>query len=222
MLTRAYGVLGGTLPEEDAEAGFTDGEKIADWAKESASVLASWNVMNGLEDGSSSPDGNYTVEQCIVTFLRLYENAPVSRKNGNVTPLFTYEQGIEYILHNKDFVAEGFRIEGPVATFIRANEQGSVMLAQSSSYFVYRDGGVIGIEPGVWDESYGFSISKKLIDPHFSEDGKTFYYTVTLKENNISYLEDSDGELLYKKGIYHITVDVDTGKAQVQREDLPQ
>lgn len=95
VLTRAYKVCGGALPQESEKASsFTDEEKIADWAKESASALASWNVMDGMEDGSFLPDGNFTVEQCIVTFLRLYENAPVSRKNNNVTPLFTYEQAL--------------------------------------------------------------------------------------------------------------------------------
>lgn len=94
MMTRAYGVCGGTLPKEATETRFPVHEKIADWAKESVSALTSWNVMNGMEAGSFSPEEQCTVEQCIVMFLRLYENAPVSRKNGNVTPRFTYEQGL--------------------------------------------------------------------------------------------------------------------------------
>jgi len=222
ILTHAYGVCGGTLPEETSEtSGFTDEDEIADWAKESAAALALWRVMNGMEDGSFSPEEHYTVEQCIITFLRLYENAPVSRKKSNVTPLFTYEQGIKCVINRSEITYEGLRIVGPEATFIRT-DLGGVMMATSSLYFVYRDGGVRGIAPGVWNTSWGFTPNKKLEDPHFSEDGKTFYYMVTLEDDVISYMADPGGKILYEKGVYHMAIDVDTGKNQLRREGLPE
>ncbi len=70
MLTRAYGVCGGNLPENADQASFTDEAKIAQWARESASALSTWNVITGLGDGSFSPDGSCTVEQCLVMLLR--------------------------------------------------------------------------------------------------------------------------------------------------------
>jgi hypothetical protein len=209
VLTRAYKVCGGALPQESEKASsFTDEEKIADWAKESASALASWNVMDGMEDGSFLPDGNFTVEQCIVTFLRLYENAPVSRKNNNVTPLFTYEQALacESKESRSSFRHTVLRIEGTDATFLRDDYSG-VMQGASGLYFVYRDGGVRGVDSVVWDSTWGFTPDQKLGNPRFSEDGKTFYFTITLGEDTVSYYPDPNGKLLYAKGIYHITVE---------------
>ncbi len=222
MLTRAYSVCGGTLPKETPEtSGFIDENKIADWAKESASALASWNVMNGMEDGSFSPDEYFTVEQCIVTFLRLYENAPVSRKNGNVTPLFTYKQGIEYATKSSNIAEVNFKVDGPSATFIRLNYGGRLQ-AGSSLCFVYRDGGVRWLDPGICDKPWGFTPSQELENPHFSDDGNTFYFTMTLKEDVISYMDNPKGILIHEKGIYNINIDVVSGRYQIQRENLPE
>lgn len=225
MLTRAYGVCGGTLPKEGTEADFTDQEKIADWAKEKAVALSSWNVMKGMDDGSFAPEGQYSVEQCIVTFLRLYENAPVSRKHGNVTPIFTYEQGIGYMKSFLDgeIYKESFRLEGPVATLIRGELSGT-MHDYSFLSFVYRDGGMKGVDLGVCngiDMGYPDLDGRlKLENPHFSEDGKTFYCTVTISDETITYIP-IEGHYFHEKGIYHISIDVDTCQYQLQKEALP-
>lgn len=222
MVTRAYGVCGGTLPKKEGTA-FEDEEEIADWASASAMALASWEVMNGMAYGSFLPEGQYSVEQCLVTFLRLYENAPVSRKNGNVKPLFTYEQGIEHLEEetksskiNQYGRSETLRVEGPLATFIRM-DWGGTMHCTSALCFVYRDGGIRIVDLGVCNSYMGLSPIKKLENPHFSEDGRTFFCTITLPKDvyglkNIFY---------HEKGIYHITIDVDTCQYQLQREALP-
>jgi hypothetical protein len=175
MLTRAYGVCGGTLPEEEVDTSFTDEERLADWAKESVSALATWNVMKGMDDGSFSTEGNYTVEQCIVTFLRLYENAPVSRKNGNISPLFTYEQSLMYVANRSNTNTEEYRLEGSASTFIRL-DSGAVMHAGSFFYFVYRDGGVRRIHMSISDRALGFSPNHKLDNSYYSEDGKNVFF----------------------------------------------
>ena len=50
---------------------FTDGSKIAAWAKKSVNMIAATGIMNGTGNGNFSPLDNYTREQSIVTILRL-------------------------------------------------------------------------------------------------------------------------------------------------------
>lgn len=215
MLTRAYGVYGGVLPTEQIGIDFPDEAQIGDWAKDSAAALAFWNVMVGMEDGSFAPQGHYTVEQCIVTFLRLYENAPVGRKQGNATPLFTEAQGFEY-LRSGTFITEDFRLEGANATFIRTSLTG-VMRKTSLFHFVYPDGGVLRLDLGICDAPYGIRPSLALENLCFSEDGKTLHCTVTLPEDVISYMDTPEGTLLHQKGVYQIAIDVDTGHSRLSR-----
>lgn len=88
MLTRAYEALGGELPEAGAIP-FSDTDSIAPWALDSVAVLRQWGILTGKEDGRFDPKGDFTREQCAAAFLRLCENAPVSRTNGNVPARFT-------------------------------------------------------------------------------------------------------------------------------------
>jgi len=71
---------------------FTDYNEVADWAIYGVMLMANYQVMNGMGDGSFAPEETYTREQCYATFLRLYKNAPVSRYLKNVEPLFTPEE----------------------------------------------------------------------------------------------------------------------------------
>ena len=46
--------------------------------------MATWNVMSGMSETEFGPKSYYTYEQCWVTFLRLYKNAPEGRLQGSV------------------------------------------------------------------------------------------------------------------------------------------
>jgi hypothetical protein len=220
MLTRAYGICGGKLPENTSETSFTDETETADWAKESARALSTWNVIKGMQDGSFSPNGHYTVEQCLVTLLRLYENAPVSRIKGNVKPLFTYEQAMDDVNGFIDPSLPPLIIEGPVATFVR-KEPGAYMRSAYHFYFVYRAGGALPVDLGVCSVPWGLSYGHVMEYPRFSEDGKTFLCTITLEKDAWGYLNEKTNQypLIHKKGVYHITVDVET--LQYQLEFIP-
>lgn len=217
MLTRAYGIYGGTLPIERIKMDFPDGAQIEDWAKDSAATLAFWKVMVGMEDGSFAPRGHYTIEQCIVTFLRLYENTPVSRKQGNTVPLFTPAQGFEY-LRSGAFITEDFQLEGAKATFVRTSLTG-VMRKTSKFHLVYPDGGVLRVDLGICDTSYGVRPSLTLENLRFSQDGTALHCTVILSEDVISYMDSPEGTLLHQKGVYEIAIDVNSGRSQLSRED---
>ena len=70
MLLRAYEVYGGETPKNTAAPDYSDFDAVDDWARSSVATLSQWGVMNGSEEGSFSPQGLYTTEQCLVTFLR--------------------------------------------------------------------------------------------------------------------------------------------------------
>lgn len=73
---------------------YADAAKISDWAAEEVLTVSLWGVMNGVSDTEFDPKGTYTREQCFVTFLRLWRNAPASRAKGNVKP---FHKGCEVI-----------------------------------------------------------------------------------------------------------------------------
>lgn len=214
MLNRAYRACGGELPEEAAELTFQDQEEIQEWARADASALAVWGVMKGDEQGNFRPSGRCTVEEAVVMFLRLYENAPVSRSKGNVKQQFTYEQYLDevrrwsFIGSGEDMASIGLTVEGKIANFVR-QDVGGIMHAPTNYYFVFLDGGMREIDFGLCSGA-GPGPKFQVTQPRFSEDGKTFYCTVTLEEDARStVLEDS--VVIHEKGDYQVTVDVATG-----------
>lgn len=85
LLLNTYRVYTGDLYADESQvlpqAGAltcADKESIEAWAVDSVSLLGRWGVMKGLTETEFGPYHNYTWEQCIVTFLRLYDNAPAS------------------------------------------------------------------------------------------------------------------------------------------------
>ena len=86
ILRRAYAAYA-DLAAVAGESAYADGEMIAAWAREGVDFVTAAGVMQGVGEGRFDPLGAYTVEQCVVTFLRLYKSAPVSRAKGNVEPL---------------------------------------------------------------------------------------------------------------------------------------
>ena len=87
-----------SLPDSaEASGRYRDGEKIADWARSPVSVMGEWGVMRGVDRDLFSPDTAYTREQCFVTFLRLWKNAPCGRfvpDQGGVRSVQTFEEAL--------------------------------------------------------------------------------------------------------------------------------
>lgn len=214
MLNRAYRACGGGLPEQAAELTFQDQEKIPAWARADVSALAAWDVMKGDEQGNFNPKGSCTVQQAVVMFLRLYENAPVSRSKGNVKQQFTYEQYLDQIRRwavwsGEDMASIGLTVEGKGVSFVR-QDVGGIMHAPTNYFFVFSDGGVREIDFGLCSGA-GWGPKIQVTQPSFSEDGKTFYCTVTLEEDARSSTVLEESVVLHEKGGYRVTVDVATG-----------
>ena len=85
MLMRCYQVYGGTYTASTTSK-LSDMKLVADWAKKDVASVVELKVMQGT-GGAFDPQGTYTREQAVLTLLRLYANAPVSRANQNVADL---------------------------------------------------------------------------------------------------------------------------------------
>lgn len=73
LLYRTAQFLQNKTLQTGSVSGFEDAERISDWAMESVAAICAVGVMNGVEDMRFAPQEAYTVEQAMVTMLRLYE-----------------------------------------------------------------------------------------------------------------------------------------------------
>lgn len=223
MLARAYEVCGGTLSIPVVQNTFTDETEISDWAKDSVAALASWGVIKGMENGGFEPEAQYSIEQCIITFLRLYEQAPVSRKNRNNIQIFDYERCLglidektKYTFNRGYGLYEVTRVDAPIATFIRL-DNGGVMLGRSSLYFIYHNGGIRQVDIGIckYPTDGGFLTSSfKTTNCRFSEDGQYFYCLVEIEKDIVNM---ESGKIVHEAGIYSIEVNVESLQYTYQR-----
>lgn len=60
------------LPEIMIDMAYADDEEISDWAKNAVYAMATHNIMQGTDKGFE-PEGTFTCEQAIITFVRLYD-----------------------------------------------------------------------------------------------------------------------------------------------------
>lgn len=60
---------------EQTETEYQDADTIQEWAKDAVNITARYNIMNGIGDNTFSPKGSYTVEQSIITMLRVFNTA---------------------------------------------------------------------------------------------------------------------------------------------------
>lgn len=165
MLLRTYRCYADEA--EPAEAGlppFPDEAEIADWARDNISVLRGWGVMEGTADGSFRPLDTYTREQCIVTFLRLFDCAPISQARGNIAPLVPYEELLDRLLEKglewSADVTTIYRDEGELCSVV-VQTYGGVMHAPINPYvtIVYRSGGYRQLEAAALNTIKGGAFS---------------------------------------------------------------
>ena len=71
MLSRLADAIGQPLPREAAT--FADNAQISSWAVEQVGHVQASGIMGGVGDNRFDPQGAYTIEQSIVTVMRLFE-----------------------------------------------------------------------------------------------------------------------------------------------------
>ena len=214
MLCRAYAVYGGSL--EDAAGPsfadtFTDAGQVADWALDSAEAMWALGVMGGTGDGLFSPLGLYTREQCIVTFLRLWQSGPVSRAKNNVAKLEGPSQE-ETIAYLKDGPS-GFpfnvekRWDTKLCVVLYGEYGGMPAKAGPDLILVYPDGRILRVDDGI-PAVNPRGTAPNLENLTLSPDETTLTYSVTYTDRS-----EMDGFVYHEPGVYRVSLDLATGKA---------
>lgn len=90
MLMRIYKNYSVSV-KNDGGFRFSDDDKIAEWAKKDVYAANVLGVMQGVAVDVFAPLEKYSVEQAVVTFFRLYDRTPISRKNNNIELISDYE-----------------------------------------------------------------------------------------------------------------------------------
>ncbi len=219
LLLNTYKSYGGVLPEDIPALSFADAEQIAPWARDSVAILSDWGIMNGLPDGTFAPDAPYTREQSILTVLRLYENAPLSQHKNNVPLLFSQKDILSYFEEIETKSREdnyghiiANRWEGKEGLLIRL-DWGGTMHSDSVFYYLHQDGWVRDVDFGVYSTPWGrLSPDIELENPHFSEDGKTFFATITVPRDVLEVANPDN--ILYPKGTYAVSVNLESMEAE--------
>lgn len=145
LLARAYEKLD---PEDHRVAlysSYTDYSAMATWAVDSISSMVGLGIMGSTSTSALTfePLGTYSREQAAVTFLRLYEDAPVSAVKGNVIKLeeAAYQRAVWNALH-KLGVADSqvrFRADTPYGSVL-ALEYSGMMQFYETLLFIPKDG----------------------------------------------------------------------------------
>lgn len=226
LLTRAYIAYGGTVPETNLLMEYSDAEEIDPWARNSVSFLSDAKIMNGYEDGRFAPNNLFSWEQCLATLVRLYEELPISRKNGNVSQIYSYDDCMAYWEEQDQLAHQNnaglfFKkaVEGSVATFVHL-DSGGFPGATAQFEFVYKDGGMRSIHDfGVCNSGMGYFLSGVTFEnSHFSEDGTVFYCDIILsKRVENDFLAKSEIAHEHEAGTYHIVMGVETLEYQVEK-----
>lgn len=222
MLGRTYRAYQSAEPGLEPLS-FTDRDEIADWAVDDVALMNQLGIMNGVGEGRFDPMGDYTVEQCILSLLRLDEKVPFDAA-GRENP---------------------FAIPEPEAGFIHTDYQSELRFAlESNDYYICamihptggwsgpsydicvidRDLSVRTYAPPIieWSNDFRGAYYASPENPTLSDDGTTLTYTATLEEDAY-YIEGLTDHktLLFEKGVYTVTMDLATGEQTWTRADLP-
>lgn len=162
LLARAYEKLD---PEDRRVAlysGYTDYSAMAGWAIDSIASVVGLGVMGSTSSAALTfePLGTYSREQAAVTFLRLYEDAPVSAVKGNVVKLeeTAYQRAVWNALHKlgTDDSQVRFRADTPYGTVLALGYSG-MMQFYETLLFIPKDGQTVTLSGQSAGENWALS-----------------------------------------------------------------
>ena len=156
----------------DTLAAYSDRDKISDWAEDAAAFVIENEVMRGVSETEFSPGSYYTREQCYITFLRLYKNAPCSRRYENVKNLYTYEELVDRIVNSYSYVSL-YSCETETCSVFFGYHVAAPHRADTAVEIVYKKGGSICL-----NEQFNNN-TPFLENFTLSEDEKELYCTYT-------------------------------------------
>ena len=228
VLARAYRLYCDEVHDDAESLSYADSGMIADWAEADVQLMTHLGVMNGVGENKFNPQGTYTIEQCLVTVVRLYENTckgkPVVKNDFfDLTPRqAAISQAYRPVLYcgsaeNDKTFAVVYNTSG---AYIGPTRMKVVVVDAAGTCAEYRT--VIKESHNIFWGAGENGQSDAAIDKIWlSEDGSKVYYQSTLEEDVYPYYPDGTyGELLFAKGVYTVTLDVASGKQTYTREDL--
>lgn len=216
MLARTCRIYQGAESGRLEPVTFADRDEIADWALADVALVNQLGLMTGVGEGRFDPLGSYTVEQCILSLLRLYEKVPFDdsgRENPFVIPKLEggffhsdYQSEISFAIETEDYYicammhpSNGL---GGTAYDIYVIDQ-DLSLRSYPTPIVTSSSSVHGVDYA------------RPVNPSISEDGTKLTYTAALEEDAYhiqGVVEVVEQRLLFQKGVYTVTMDLATGE----------
>ena len=92
MLARAYRLYSGEIHDDAEPLTYADKGEIADWAMTDVQLMTHLGIMNGVGEDKFAPKGSYSVEQCLVTLVRLYETTCKGKTPDQTNPFVMTER----------------------------------------------------------------------------------------------------------------------------------
>ncbi|MDR3239624.1 MAG: S-layer homology domain-containing protein [Clostridiales bacterium] len=173
---------------------YSDVEAIAEWARPAVSFLRGYGIMCGMGGNRFEPDAYYTREQSLATFVRLFNDAPVSRAHGNFAPLITFEDVVQSVM-NAELFHVYVRLDLADCTVVYG-EQTGVPNGSALLWVLYKSGERLNLLNGLHTPYVNNDFHPT--DIRVSEDGtKLIFRRKNIRNENGSY-SDYDGPEYYE------------------------
>ena len=232
VLARTYRAYCDEAHDDAEPLSYADTAQIASWAKEDVQLMTHLGIMNGVGENRFDPQGSYTIEQCLVTLLRLYNNTckdkPVVENDFFDLPPRQAALAQAYRPFGfDDLFAENDKTFVIVYRWMSIAAKGPIFIEMT---VVDADGTCRSYRNAIkeshqtyWGEGEEGQSDAEIDKLWLSEDGSKVYYQSTLTEDVYPYYPSGEyGPLMFAKGVYTVTLDVATGQQTYTREDLPE
>lgn len=226
MLARTYRACRSAEPDALEPISFTDRDDIADWALDDVRLMSQLGVMTGVGEGRFDPQGGYTVEQGLISLLRLYEKIPFDGSRPE-NPFVLSKPEAGYCM-TWDSSELSFAVETEdyyICAMMRPTGAPGLSPTSYDIYIIDQDLSLRSYPTPIisWSTDFRGAEFARPETPSISEDGTKLMYTATLEED-VYHMEDgvepADRPLLFQKGVYTVTMDLATGEQTWTRADL--
>ena len=228
VLARAYRSYCDEIHDDAEPLSYADNGKIADWAKTDVQLMTHLGIMNGVGENKFDPQGSYTLEQCLVTLVRLYNNTckgkPAVKNDFFALTPRQVAVSQAYMPTNYLCSAENdqtFAIAYNMGTGHRGPIDVKVFVVDAKGTCKGYRNAIKDSYNIYWGEGENGQSDAHIEKIWLSDDGSKVYYQSTVKEDVYPYYPNGTyGKLLFAKGVYTVTLDVATGKQTYTRADL--
>lgn len=222
ILARTYRAYHDKVPNNLTPLSFPDQDDIAVWAVDDVQLMNHLGIMTGIDGNRFDPQGSYTIEQCLVTLLRLHEQAPYDgSKQENPFAIPAWEGGfhkvwddgrLAFAIETKEYYIYSWTqrvpLHGPFY-FIEIIDQDLSLRSYQTAIIT----------------SSNYYCGETLARPenaYVSKDGKKLFYTATVDEDvyNTDEHWKRGAQPVQQKGIYTVTMDLETGEQTYTRAEL--